>query len=143
MSSPTKTEKPLASVADSPSFADRMPAYVELTKMRISIMVVLTFIVAAIVSQPGFIDVPILFWGTIGCLLICFSGNAMNMYVERKTDLLMPRTAGRPLPAEKLTSLEVLAFGALTFVLSAVIFWYFVNWQTTVCAAINLSLIHI
>ena len=137
MSSPTKTEKPLASVADSPSFADRMPAYVELTKMRISIMVVLTFIVAAIVSQPGFIDVPILFWGTIGCLLICFSGNAMNMYVERKTDLLMPRTAGRPLPAEKLTSLEVLAFGALTFVLSAVIFWYFVNWQTTVCAAIN------
>ena len=137
MSSPTKTEKPLASVADSPSFADRMPAYVELTKMRISIMVVLTFIVAAIVSQPGFIDVPILFWGTIGCLLICFSGNAMNMYVERKTDLLMPRTAGRPLPAEKLTSLEVLAFGALTFVLSAVIFWYFVNWQTTVCAAVN------
>ena len=137
MSSPTKTEKPLASVADSPSFADRMPAYVELTKMRISIMVVLTFIVAAIVSQPGFIDVPILFWGTIGCLLICFSGKAMNMYVERKTDLLMPRTAGRPLPAEKLTSLEVLAFGALTFVLSAVIFWYFVNWQTTVCAAIN------
>ena len=137
MSSPTKTEKPLASVADSPSFADRMPAYVELTKMRISIMVVLTFIVAAIVSEPGFIDVPILFWGTIGCLLICFSGNAMNMYVERKTDLLMPRTAGRPLPAEKLTSLEVLAFGALTFVLSAVIFWYFVNWQTTVCAAIN------
>ncbi len=104
--------------------------------MRISIMVVLTFIVAAVISQPAF-DIFILFWGTLGCLLICFSGNAMNMYVERKTDSLMPRTAGRPLPAEKLSSIEVLAFGAITFVLSAVIFWYFVNWQTTVCAAVN------
>lgn len=61
----------------------------------------------------------------------------MNMYVERKTDSLMPRTAGRPLPAAKLTSAEVLIFGALTFVVSAAIFWFFVNWQTTVCAAVN------
>jgi protoheme IX farnesyltransferase len=135
MSLPTETEKPLATVAGT-SFSEKIPAYRELTKMRISIMVVLTFIVAAIVSAD-FIDVSILFWGTIGCLLICFSGNAMNMYVERKTDSLMPRTAGRPLPAEKLTSIEVLAFGAITFVLSAVIFWYFVNWQTTLCAAVN------
>ena len=119
------------------SLSDRWPAYVELTKMRISVMVVLTFLVAAFIAQPIFVDFATLFWGTIGCLLICFSGNAMNMYVERKTDSLMPRTAGRPLPAAKLTSWEVLLFGAATFILSAVIFWLFVNWQTTVCAAIN------
>ncbi|QEG25060.1 Protoheme IX farnesyltransferase 1 [Mariniblastus fucicola] len=114
-----------------------MSAFVELTKMRISIMVVLTFVVAAIVSQPQFIDPWIMLWGTVGCLLICFSGNAMNMYVERKTDSLMPRTAGRPLPADKLTSIEVLIFGAATFVASTAIFWNLVNWQTAVCAAVN------
>ena len=129
MSAPTETDQPLTNT--------RWPAYVELTKMRISVMVVLTFVVAAIISQPIFIDFGALFWGCLGCLLICFSGNAMNMYVERKTDSLMPRTAGRPLPAAKLTSLEVLVFGAATFVLSSLIFWYFVNWQTAVCAAVN------
>ena len=137
MSAPTETEKPLSSIAADASFADRWPSYVELTKMRISVMVVLTFIVGAIISQPQFIDVAVLFWGTLGCLLICFSGNAMNMFVERKTDSLMPRTAGRPLPAEKLTSAEVLIFGALTFIVSTVIFWFFVNWQTAICAAVN------
>lgn len=137
MSVPTETEKPIANVAHQASSSDRFSAYVELTKMRISVMVVLTFIVAAIISQPIFINLAVLFWGTLGCLLICFSGNAMNMFVERKTDSLMPRTAGRPLPAEKLTSLEVLLFGAVTLVLSTAIFWFFVNWQTAVCAAIN------
>jgi protoheme IX farnesyltransferase len=137
MSAPIKTEKPPGNLAANASFADRLPAYVELTKMRISVMVVLTFIVGAVISQPQFIDIAVLFWGTLGCLLICFSGNAMNMFVERKTDSLMPRTAGRPLPAEKLTSVEVLIFGAVTFVVSATIFWFFVNWQTAVCAAIN------
>ena len=137
MSAPTETEKPPSELAADSSFADRLPAYVELTKMRISIMVVLTFIVAAIISQPIFISPAILFWGTIGCLLICFSGNAMNMFVERKTDSLMPRTAGRPLPAAKLTSAEVLIFGAATFIISTVIFWFLVNWQTALCAAVN------
>jgi len=137
MSAPTETEKPLSKTAADASLADRLPAYLELTKMRISVMVVLTFIVGAVIAQPQFIDLFVLFWGTLGCLLICFSGNAMNMFVERKTDSLMPRTARRPLPAEKLTSMEVLAFGALTFVVSAAIFWFFVNWQTTICAAVN------
>ena len=137
MSAPTETENSLGELAADSSFSDRLPAYVELTKMRISIMVVLTFIVAAIISQPIFISPGILFWGTLGCLLICFSGNAMNMFVERKTDSLMPRTAGRPLPAAKLTSAEVLIFGALTFIISTAIFWFFVNWQTALCAAVN------
>ena len=139
MSAPSETEKPSIAVTADSSNQDRFSAFVELTKMRISIMVVLTFIVAAIISQPVFIfiNVGVLFWGTLGCLLICFSGNAMNMFVERKTDSLMPRTAGRPLPASKLTSAEVLIFGAVTFIGSIAIFWYFVNRPTALCAAAN------
>jgi len=136
MSAPTETETPLAN-AEADSSSDRLSAFLELTKMRISIMVVLTFIVAAIISQPQFINPMLLLWGTIGCLLVCFSGNAMNMFVERKTDSLMPRTAGRPLPAAKLTSAEVLIFGAVTFVVSIVIFWFLVNPATAICAAVN------
>lgn len=136
MSIPSETTKPIVNAAES-SFQARIPAYIQLTKMRISVMVVLTFLVAAVISCYGFPEISVLFWGTIGMLLICFSGNAMNMYVERHTDLLMPRTANRPLPAEKLTSREVLIFGFITFVLSTVILYVFVNWQTTLCAAVN------
>ena len=97
--------------------ASRWQAYIELTKLRISVMVLITFAVAAVLAAhtAGQPIVPLtLFGGLIGMLLVAASGNAMNMYIERYTDFLMPRTAQRPLPAQKLTSTEVALFAAVT-----------------------------
>jgi protoheme IX farnesyltransferase len=73
----------------------------------------------------------------IGMLMIASSGNAMNMYLERYSDFLMPRTAGRPLPAQRLSSTEVAMFAAVTLGIGVAFLFAAVNWQTGVCGIAN------
>ena len=108
-------------------------AYAELTKIKISVMVLFTFCVAGVLAAGLSVHLLTLFYATIGMLLIASSGNAMNMYLERYTDFLMPRTSGRPLPAQKLAALEVVLFAAVCFGVSLGIFLTLVNWQTALC----------
>ena len=89
--------------------------YVELTKPRIALMVLLTVIVAGFLAAGGSASVLALLHVSIGVLLISASGSAWNQYLERYTDFLMPRTALRPLPDHRLTATQVAAFGAITF----------------------------
>ena len=119
----------------------RTQAYVELTKTRITTMVLVTFVCAAIVAsvaagQPS-VDYGKLLAGFIGMLFIACSGNAMNMYIERYTDFLMKRTASRPLPAQELTTAEVATFGAITLGIAVAFLFGGVNWQTGVCGVAN------
>ena len=118
----------------------RWQAYLELTKLRISIMVLITFVVAAVLAAhaAGATIVPFQLLGALaGMFLIAASGNAMNMYLERYTDFLMPRTAQRPLPAQKLSASEVATFAAVSFSIGATVLWQTVNWQTAVCGIAN------
>lgn len=114
-----------------------MAAFAELTKIRISVMVLFTFCVAGVLAAGLDVDLLRLFYATVGMLLIASSGNAMNMYLERYTDFLMPRTAGRPLPAGKLSATEVVLFVAVCFGASVGIFLTLVNWQTAACGVIT------
>ena len=106
-------------------------------------MVLLTFVCAAVLAgvaagKPvGFGNFGTLLAGVIGMFFIACSGNAMNMYVERYTDFLMPRTAKRPLPARELTTAEVATFGAITFGIAVAFLFGGVNWQTGVCGIAN------
>lgn len=61
----------------------------------------------------------------------------MNMYLERYSDFLMPRTASRPLPAQRLSSTEVATFAAITFGVGVAFLFAAVNWQTAVCGIAN------
>ena len=103
-------------------------------------MVLITFVVAAVLAahEAGVaISISQLLAALIGMFLIAASGNAMNMYIERYTDFLMPRTAQRPLPAQKLSASEVATFAAITFSIGATVLWVTVNWQTAVCGIAN------
>ncbi len=115
----------------------RVQAYVELTKMRITVMVLVTFVVAAALAAEGLPSLWVMFWGSLGMLFVASSGNAMNMYVERYSDFLMPRTANRPLPAQKLSASAVAFFGAATIGIGTAILLVTVNWQTGVCGLLN------
>jgi protoheme IX farnesyltransferase len=46
-----------------------------------------------------------------GTVLVVAAANILNMYLERESDALMPRTAGRPLPAGRLAPGVALRFG--------------------------------
>ncbi len=115
----------------------RLAAYVELTKLRISVMVLVTFVVAAVVAAGGAVSIPLLLSAMIGMLAIAASGNAMNMYVERYSDFLMKRTQHRPLPDQRLSATEVALFGAISFGVGVAFLFTAVNWQTAVVGIAN------
>ena len=103
-------------------------------------MVLFTFAVAAILAANAAGE-PVGFGLMIGALLgmlgISASGNAMNMYLERYSDFLMPRTATRPLPAQRLSATEVATFAAVSFGVGIAFLFASVNWQTAVCGIAN------
>jgi protoheme IX farnesyltransferase len=91
--------------------------YIELTKPRIVAMELVTVIVAAHLASPWGIDRTVLLLTVVGAALVAASAGALNQWWEQAADARMPRTAGRPLPAGRLTPRQVLLFGAATLFL--------------------------
>ena len=108
-------------------------AFFELIKPRISTMVLITVVVAAVLGSPTWPGLLVVFNAAVSIALIAASGNAFNMYVERYTDILMPRTATRPLPDKRLTAGQVASFGAICFGAGVAYMATAVNMATTIC----------
>ena len=92
----------------------RAADYVELTKPRIGMLVLVTVAVAAFVASWGAPDPALLVSTLAGTALVAASASALNQWLERESDALMERTLDRPLPTGRLSSFEVLLFGAVT-----------------------------
>lgn len=116
---------------------ERLTAYWELTKPKISTMVLVSIVVAAFVANPGKTPVWSLLHVALGMFLVAASGNAFNMYLERYTDFLMPRTAKRPLPDQRLSANAVATFGAICLGAGLTYLLMTLNVATFVCAAIT------
>jgi heme o synthase len=86
------------------------PAYLELTKPRITALVVFTTATGLWLApaRPGFPRVILTLAGTA---LIVAAANVLNMFLERDTDALMPRTMRRPLPTGRVSPRGALCFG--------------------------------
>lgn len=120
----------------------RVGDYIELTKPRIVLLELVTVIVAAHLASPRGIDAAILLHTVLGTLLVAASAGAFNQWLEAGTDARMDRTAGRPLPAGRLTSGQVLVFGMVTLVAGAIQLLLFVN-PLTAAAAIATWLVYV
>ncbi len=114
MSRVATADIPLVSADARTQRAGRVADYVELTKPRIVVMELVTIIVAAQLAAPWRIDRWVLLHAVLGAALVAASAGAINQWWERFTDARMSRTSRRPLPAGRLTSLQVLTFGAVT-----------------------------
>ena len=97
----------------------RAADYVELTKPRIGMLVLVTVAVAAFVASWGAPNPLLLVNTLLGTALVAASASALNQWLERDSDALMERTVDRPLPAGRLSSVEVLLFGAATVAFGA------------------------
>jgi protoheme IX farnesyltransferase len=93
--------------------ASRAPAadYLELTKPRITLLVVFTALVGFVMASPGPVSAAALTPALLGIGLVAGGASALNMLLERDTDALMQRTRERPLPAGRLRPAEALLFG--------------------------------
>lgn len=125
--------------AEAPPFSwARTADYLELTKPRITLLVVITTLVGfylgiATAAAPLLLLSHTLF----GTAMVAGGASALNMYLERNLDSLMNRTAARPLPARRLHPRRALLFAALLSAYGVIHLALFVNPLTSGLSALT------
>ncbi len=112
--------------------------YYELTKPRVVLLIVFTAIVGMFLSVPGLPDISALVFGTLGIDTAASSAAVFNHVLDARTDILMMRTRGRPLPQGKLTEKAALIFASVLCVISMVMLWFLVNPLTAILTFLSL-----
>jgi len=101
--------------------------YYELTKPRVVILIVFTAIVGMFLSVPGWPGIEPIIFGTLGIGMASSAAAVFNHVLDHRTDILMMRTRGRPLPQGKLTVNAALTFASVLGVTAMLILWFLVN----------------
>ncbi|HEU0172896.1 MAG TPA: heme o synthase [Blastocatellia bacterium] len=139
---PSAAPSPEVAVKSPPrttNFYERLAAYFELTKPRITSLVVLSALAGFALGSPSSIDWFRLLHTAIGVALLSGGINALNQYWERDLDALMRRTKLRPLPAGKLTLGGALVFGVVVSLVAEVYLAWFLNPLTAFWGMIALA----
>ena len=108
---------------DSPAVADDPTAgwqdWLALLKPRVMTLVVFTGVIGLVLA-PGHLN-PVLGFTAVLCIAVgAGAAGVINMWYDRDIDLVMRRTAGRPIPAGRIGPDEALSFGVMLSVASVV-----------------------
>jgi protoheme IX farnesyltransferase len=101
----------------------RIADYAELAKLRILTMVLIAVTLSSLVATAGQPDVLRLLHTLVGVALVAASASAFNQCWEKSSDARMPRTAGRPLPAGRLSTAEAVIL-ASAFVVGGLLYLF-------------------
>ncbi len=89
----------------------RFAAYMELTKPRITFLIVLTSAAGFALASHAAVNYAAMVSAMVGIALLSSGIATINQYMERDLDALMRRTANRPLPSGRLLPSQALTFG--------------------------------
>jgi protoheme IX farnesyltransferase len=112
----------------------KVGAFVALTKPRIIELLLVTTVPTMILAQQGLPRLTLIAATLVGGTLAAGGANAINMYVDRDIDRLMPRTQHRPLVTGAVTPRAALIFALILEVLAFVELWALVNLLSAVLA---------
>lgn len=118
----------------------RIADWVELTKPRITLMVVLTTAAGYYLGAAGAIDLLGLVHAMLGTAVVAGAASALNQVLERDTDARMLRTRSRPLPAGRVETPAALGFGLLLAVAGALYLALAANVLTASIGVVTLAL---
>jgi len=112
--------------------------YLELSKARIVLMVLITTAAGYLIGAPH-VSAVALINVLLGTALVAAGTNALNQYVEREHDAKMRRTRLRPLPDGRITPRSALLFSAGIAILGTIYLGLMVNWLTAFLGAFTLT----
>ncbi len=119
--------------------------FLELTKPKVSLLIVFTALVGMVLASPGMVPLPALLFGTLGIALASGSAAAFNHVLDRRIDEQMARTRRRPLPTGHLLKRHAVVFAVLLGAASTMILWPLVNGLTaalTFCSLIGYAMVY-
>jgi heme o synthase len=132
------TREPVAVPLARLAARERVAAYVELTKPRITVLVMLTAAAGFFLGAPHPLSY-VTFLHTMAGVCLLSSGIAtINQWMEREVDGKMRRTMMRPLPSGRLGTRGAFIFGAVLTLVALVYLWLFVN---SLSALLGLSVV--
>ena len=110
----------------------------ELTKARLTVMVLLTTLAGYCLASRGIFDWAKLGHTLLGTALVAICSSILNQALERDTDALMRRTEVRPFVTRRLPLKETIAVGLGLGTLGLVELTWFVNGLTAFLSALTL-----
>ncbi len=101
--------------------------FLELSKMRILVMQLVTFAMGYVLATRLFWFQPAFYWGLLGTGLSSAGAAYLNHAAEVDVDLKMKRTENRPLPQGRISRLKVILIGSILATLGVLVMAIFVN----------------
>lgn len=118
---------------------DRVRAYVELLKLRLSFLVAFSSGFGYALGATNFSWVT-LAWLFTGGLLVSGASVTINQILEKEYDGLMKRTKNRPLPTNRISLTEAKVFTGVIGLLGLTILALSTNWLTVALSLLSLVL---
>jgi protoheme IX farnesyltransferase len=118
-------------------FANVTRDYLELSKSRIVMMVLITTAAGYLFAAPH-VNWMLLLNTLLGTALVAAGTNALNQYVERDHDAKMRRTRLRPLPDGRIAPRAALLFSVTISIVGTLYLGLVVNWLTAALGAFTL-----
>ncbi len=112
---------------------------VELTRLRLNLLVVLTTGIGFLLAVEGPFPLALFLHTVIGTALVAAGSSALNQVLEREVDATMPRTANRPIPTGRMDPDVALAVGVVLSVGGLSQLAWFVNLETAFLGALTLA----
>ncbi|MEI7801290.1 MAG: heme o synthase [Bacteroidota bacterium] len=116
----------------------KLKDYAQLMKFRLSMLVVFSSGIGYLMGLTGAINWQGFIMICIGGMLTSGASNALNQIIEKDFDRLMKRTANRPLPTERMTSIEALLFAGILAVSGIGTLWIYFNEAAALLSAVAL-----
>jgi heme o synthase len=119
--------------------------YLELTKPKVSLLIVFTAIVGMVLASPSWIPLTALIFGSIGIAMASGSAAAFNHILDQRIDAQMMRTRRRPLPTGHLQEKHAVLFAISLAMGSMLILALGVNTLTallTFCSIIGYAMVY-
>jgi len=121
------------------SYRERIADFTELTKPRITLLVLITTLVGFYMGSRDGLNFLLLLHTIVGTGLVAGGASALNQYFERDLDARMVRTRNRPLPGGRLVPNEALIFASIISGFGIAYLVFFVNVLTGALGAATLT----
>ena len=101
--------------------------YLELTKPKVVVLLLVTAIVGMFMSTPGMVPLDILFIATIGIGFASGGAAVVNHIVDQKIDAIMARTQKRPVATGVIKDRDAIIFAAVLSISSLLLLYFYIN----------------
>ena len=118
----------------------KIRSFIELLKVRLSLLVAFSCAFGYGLATQGRIDWMVLSMITLGGFLLSGASVTLNQIIEKDFDKLMKRTMNRPLPTSRLTVQEAMIFAMICLLVSIALLWVYTNMLTVTLSLVSMVL---